>query len=360
MKILTRDGYKNFHSVMKKYSKSVIVYFKGGETKGCSEDHKFKSINGEWVEARDLKSGDELINISGGNFIVDRIEDNGIKVVYTPVGVENGEYISSGLVNKNCSFLGSTSTLIDSNSLSALSSKEPIEYKYGYDLKIFEEPEEGALYVMGVDTAVGTGGDYSAIQVLRIRKKNLYEQVAVYKRNTIPVDDYAQIVHDISMWYNEALFIIENNDIGLLAVNKLFYDIGNETMLNTDSNTASLGTKATRKSKLEACKLLKSAVEKKRLIINDYDTINQLSRYEEVSPNVFRGAKGQNDDLVSALYWSVYCINQPEIDLDSLTVREKNPDENDEDNLPLVFMTGFGDSNNYIKDSVENFWDDFN
>src|SRR5690554_4320125 len=130
MKILTRDGYKNFHSVMKKYSKSVIVYFKGGETKGCSEDHKFKSVKGEWVEARDLKSGDELINIYGENFIVDRVEEKGIQVVYTPVGVENGEYISSGLVNKNCSFLGSTSTLIDSDRKSTRLNSSHVRISY--------------------------------------------------------------------------------------------------------------------------------------------------------------------------------------------------------------------------------------
>ena len=53
-------------------------------------------------------------------------------------------------------------------------------------------------------------------------------------------------------------------------------------------------------------------------IIHDEETISQLGRFEEVTPNNFRGAKGTHDDLVSSLYWAVYCLNQPQIDLEGV------------------------------------------
>ncbi len=44
----------------------------------------------------------------------------------------------------------------------------------------WERPVNAALYIMGVDSATGTGRDYAVIQVLRIYSADKIEQVATY------------------------------------------------------------------------------------------------------------------------------------------------------------------------------------
>ena len=65
-----------------------------------------------------------------------------------------------------CEFLGSTNTLINSNTISALSTIDP-EFQNA-NLDIYESPKENHYYAMAVDTARGIGGDYSAFVVVDI------------------------------------------------------------------------------------------------------------------------------------------------------------------------------------------------
>lgn len=243
----------------------------------------------------------------------------GIQTVYTPVNVEDGHrYISNGLVHFNCSFIGSTATLIDGEVLKTILAIEPLRVEDNYNLNIYEDPVPGALYVMGVDSSTGVGNDYSTIQVLKVVNKDRYEEVACYKNNKIKPYEFALTISKLSSRYNEAYMIIENNDCGRQVAEELWYNIGCGNILNTDKR--GIGTRATTQSKLDACMMLKKAIEQNKLIIRDEETINQLGRFEEVTPNNFRGAKGSHDDLISSLYWAVYCLNQPQIDLEGAKV----------------------------------------
>lgn len=353
MKILTENGFMKFKGIQKKKSSCLKLFFDNGETLICSCDHQIKLMNGDFLFANELRNGDAIKYGQADFVVIEKIENAGQRDVYSPIEVSGGhEYVAKCMTHHNCSFIGSSSTLIDGEILDKMTSVDPASYKYGYDMKIFEEPMPNALYVMGVDSAMGNGGDYSAIQVIKILKRGQYKQVAVYKRNTIDTDGFAEVVNAISNYYNDAQYIIENNDLGRLVADKLFYDIGNGNMISTDKHN--LGTRANRDTKLEACKILKGMAEHKELEICDEDTIDQLSRFEEISPNVFRAAKGQHDDLVSALYWACYCLTQPEIDLDNVKVSEKAH----EDALPPPMYADFGGSNPFgVGINASNFWD---
>ena len=103
----------------------------------------------------------------------------GIQTVYTPVNVEGGhKYLSGDLIHYNCSFIGSTATLIDGEVLKKILAVEPLRIEDNYNINIYEDPIPGALYVMGVDSSTGVGNDYSTIQVLKIVYKDRYEQFA--------------------------------------------------------------------------------------------------------------------------------------------------------------------------------------
>lgn len=318
MQILTPTGFQKYQRIIKKTGECIKLVFEDSDVT-CSLDHRFDK-DGVEVAASTLKIGDVLC----GKKIKD-IVNVGVKDVYSPLMVEGGhKYISNGLVHYNCSFEGSSPTLVEGDILKTFIATSPNMTKYGYDMNIWEEPKPGVVYVMGVDSSTGVGQDFCAFQVLKIVTKELYEQVAVYKNNKIKPEEYAAIVAATSEWYNNCLMVVENNDVGKFVTEELWYNIGCGNVLNTDGK--GIGTRATQASKLEACMMLRDVANAKKLILHDAETINQLSRFEQVTPNHFRGAKGSHDDLVSSLYWAIYCLKQPQFDMDAVQVAKPQDD----------------------------------
>jgi len=208
----------------------------------------------------------------------------------------------------NCKFIGSSSQLIEADKLEELTPKEPIDIShYSGALQIYEQPIEGEKYIIGVDPGKGSGNDYSVIQVLRINNVAEIRQVAVFRSNYIKIDKLVDITIGISDFYNECEVMAESNDVGELFCSELWNKKNFERLLNCDKK--GLGVRATRKSKLEGNMLLKKYIENGWLEICDKRTIYELSRYIEVSPNVFH-AEGQNenDDCVSSLIWALYYV----------------------------------------------------
>jgi len=208
----------------------------------------------------------------------------------------------------DCRFLGSSSQLIEADKLEELTPKEPIDIShYSGALQIYEQPIEGEKYIIGVDPGKGSGNDYSVIQVLRINNVAEIKQVAVFRSNYIKIDKLVDITIGISDFYNECEVMAESNDVGELFCSELWNKKNFERLLNCDKK--GLGVRATRKSKLEGNMLLKKYIENGWLEICDKRTIYELSRYIEVSPNVFH-AEGQNenDDCVSSLIWALYYV----------------------------------------------------
>jgi hypothetical protein len=181
---------------------------------------------------------------------------------------------------------------------------------------IYEAPQPNAFYIVGVDSAKGNGADFSTVQVIKITSEYDIEQVAQYRNNMIGPDEFAQLAIGISKYYNNAYMMVESNDIGELVTNKIWYDYECDRLLNCDSK--GLGIRSTRKTKLAGNLLLKQYVENNWLKLKDRRTLYELTRYEEVSPNVFHAA-GQNehDDCVTSLIWALYFITTEYYDKES-------------------------------------------
>jgi hypothetical protein len=358
MKILTPTGYQPYYKIQKKTADCIKIVFTDGTSITCSKDHRFAcydykslNINEYEIVAEKLRKGVTLeYGRRLGPKTVDNIIPMGVQTVYTPVMVQNGnKYIANGVVNYNCSFEGSYPTLVDGEILKTYLPSDPVTIKYNYAMNIYEEPQPGFVYVMGVDSSTGVGQDYCAFQVLKIVNHDLYEQVCVFKHNKIKPVDYAQIIAKTSEAYNNAMMIVENNDCGRYVTDELWYNIGCPNVMNTDGK--GIGTRATPASKLDACMALKKVADAHKLILHDAETIYQLSRFEQISPNHFRGAKGCHDDLVSGLYWAVYCLSLPQFDLDAIQVSSPTTVVDDYAPPPCLF-----DESNDNTD----FWKSFN
>jgi len=92
---------------------------------------------------------------------------------------------------------------------------EPIE-KTGIDrnLWLWEYPFAGKDYIVVADVARGDGSDYSATQVFDV---NNLQQVAEYK-GQLSTTDYGNFLIELSTKYNDALLVVENNNVGWATI----------------------------------------------------------------------------------------------------------------------------------------------
>lgn len=208
----------------------------------------------------------------------------------------------------DCEFLGSLATVVDAECLDKLytETEEPILEQMNHKLKIYETPQPGQVYVIGVDSAKGTGENYSTMQVLKITniKPIKMEQVASFNDNYIDVYTFAEVVNRTSIYYNTAFIMAENNAEGSTVVTRLWWEYENPGLVNSGSKTKDLGVRADRRSKPRAVLLMKKLLEDYDLKLRDIETIDQLSTFIE-KDGKFMG-KETPDDLVTGLYWACY------------------------------------------------------
>lgn len=263
-------------------------------------------------------------------------------------------------VEYGCEFLGSSNTLIDPSKLQTLVFSYPISTKsyFGSEMKVYKEPEQGHKYLVTVDVAEGAGLDYSICQVVDVTVVP-YRQVATYKNNNIHTLVFPDVIRSIAMYYNEALVLVEINSIGKQVVESLHYDLEYEGILTVDKSIAAgqkltggfggktqMGVRTTTQVKRIGCSNLKTLIETDKLILCDFDTINELFRFVSMR-NTFMAEEG-NDDLVMGLVLFSWLINQPyfkdmsESDVHRVLVEAAMED----DLLPFIYEENVSTYNN--------------
>jgi len=271
----------------------------------------------------------------------------------------NNKGIQHFLQEYACKFLGSSNTLIDPEILERITPIDPIELKLGHNLHIFERPIEGEMYMLGVDSAKGTGKDYSVIQVLKISHEHEIKQVATYRFNYVETQDFAEICISVSEFYNGAYMMIENNDVGGEVAKLIWYQYEYDKILNCDKK--GIGIRSTRASKLSANVLLKRYVDNGWLEITERNTLYELSRYEEVRPDVFKAPRGSNDDCVTSLLWGLYFLSTIFFDGKKGNVKVIDPKfkisiEDKNDDSPIFFDNDGNSVNDAGFDDVPEGW----
>jgi hypothetical protein len=261
-----------------------------------------------------------------------------------------------------CQFLGSSGTLISGAKLKELSFSKPVVEKDG--LYQYERPKEGHTYVMTVDVSRGKGLDYSTFTVFDVSKMP-YRQVCVFKDNYIGPVDYASIIFRVGKMYNEAFVLIEINDIGEQVSDTLLMDYGYESLLYTESagrsgkrissgfgKATDPGIRTTKTVKSVGCSMLKMLIEQNQLLINDYNTIQEISRFSKKGGS-YEAEPGWHDDLVMNLVIFAWLTDQSffkEItDINTLSMlRDKTEKEIEDDLLPFGFID-HGDRDDGLK-----------
>jgi len=219
-----------------------------------------------------------------------------------------------------CEFLGSTNTLIHPSKIKSMAFLNPIQSNAGLDM--YEKPKEGHLYTVVCDVARGTQNDYSAFLVFDVTTVP-YKIVAKYRNNEIKPLLFPNIIHDVATAYNTAYTLVEVNDIGEQVASALQFDLEYENLIMASmrgragqvigggfsGGKAQLGVRTTKAVKSLGCSNLKQIIETDKLIIQDYDLINEFSTFSQKGQS-YEAEDGHTDDLAMCCVIFAWLIQQ--------------------------------------------------
>lgn len=261
-----------------------------------------------------------------------------------------------------CQFLGSTNTLIHATKIRSMAYKRPIKSNVGLD--VYENPVPGNTYFLVADVARGTGNDFSAFLVFDVSRVP-YKIVAKYRNNEIKPMLFPNIIRDIGKAYNTAYVLIEVNDIGEQVAHALQFDLEYDNMLMAamrgragqvlgggfSGGKAQLGVRTSKAVKQTGCSNIKQIIESDKLIIQDYDLINEWSTFVQRGIS-YEAEEGHTDDLAMCCVLFGWAVNQTyfkELTDDDIRARLflEQQDQMEQDMSPFGFIVdGVNDYDN--------------
>ena len=261
-----------------------------------------------------------------------------------------------------CEFIGSSSTLIHPMKLREMAWTTPNKDSWGLDY--YEEPIPRNSYICVFDVSEGVGGDYSALSIFDVTQFP-YRQVAKYRSKTITPLLFPDMIYRFARWYNNAYVLGETNNIGQQVVQSLFMDLEYENVIATFtknknikvgggfSTRSAFGIRTTKSVKKIGCSNLKTIIESNKLLITDFDTIEELTTFVEVK-DTYKAEEGAHDDMAMTLVLFGWLITQSYFkDLTNNDIRsnlaQETMKEVHDDLLPVGFIDDGG-----VTQSMEN------
>jgi len=277
-------------------------------------------------------------------------------------------------VEFECEFLGSVDTLISPSKLRSLVYDHPQTRNAGLD--VYEDVIENHDYLITVDVARGVGNDYSAFTVVDITQFP-HKMVAKYRNNEIKPMLFPSIIHDVARNYNNSYILCEVNDVGDQVASILQYDLEYNNLLmcsmrgragqivgqGFSGKKTQLGVKMSKTVKKIGCLNLKTMIEESKLLLNDYDTIAELTTFIQ-KHNSFEAEEGCNDDLAMCLVIYAWLVAQDYFkELTDQDVRkrlyEEQKNQIEQDMAPFGFLNdGLTGEQSFVDQSGDRWFTD--
>lgn len=320
IEILGPYGFSRFSGLRITNSDSAVkLIFNDGTDLIATENH-ISYIGNKETFIKNVSIGD-IINEK----VVVNIKKEPRQKVYDPINVELGNvYTANDIVHHNCSFVGSSFTLISPQSQMRLSPSKPIvvidhldvyelPFKGIFDVDKEEWIQKPAVYCMIVDTSEGVGSDFSAFTIIRIDVLP-YRIVAKYRNNKISPLLLPNIIYKWATTYNESWVLVEINKTEQVP-HILNYELEYENLIwvskkgvrgqvvtggFASANKNKPGVVMDKKVKRIGCDMLKTMVDEDKLYIPDEDIISELSTFVRKGLS-YQADEGCNDDLVMTL-----------------------------------------------------------
>jgi len=239
-------------------------------------------------------------------------------------------------------FYGTGDTLINSETLMGLRALNPSRILENGNLFIYKEPIKDHEYIMTVDVSKGRGQDYSTFNLIDISVRP-FEQVAVYRNNTISPILYPNIIYKYAKVYNNSYIVIESNDQGGVVCNGLYHELEYENMHVTSTvKSSGLGIEMNRKVKRLGCSAIKDILENNKITVHDENTILEISTFEAKGQS-YEASDGNHDDLMMNLVMFGYFVStqffadMTDINLKQMMFEQKMK-EIEDDLVPFGFV----------------------
>lgn len=269
-----------------------------------------------------------------------------------------------------CDFLGSSNTLISTTKIKELVWKRPLRRHQG-GLTIYEDPKPRNQYVVTVDVSRGIGKDYSAFTVINVTDFP-YKLAAKYQNNEISPMLFPNVIYETASHFNQAMVLVEVNDIGEQVGAILYNDLEYEDLIMTEhggrngqrvssgfGKNVYYGLRMTGNVKKIGMANLKTMVESDKLIIEDVDIISEMSTFVQ-KRNSYEAEDGYNDDLMMCLVIFGWLSNQEYFkQLTDMDIRRKLEKEREEEILEATLPPGFvvrGDEDEVFTDDDGTSW----
>ena len=147
---------------------------------------------------------------------------------------------------------------------------------------------------------------------------------------------YPNIIFTTAQKYNDAFILVEVNDIGQQVADILYHDMEYENMMMVTlhgrngqqigsgfSKNVSMGIRTTKQVKRIGCATLKDLIERDNLLIDDFDTISELTTFIAKSTS-WEADDGSHDDLVMTCVLFSWLVQQRYFkELTDQDIREK-------------------------------------
>jgi len=127
-------------------------------------------------------------------------------------------------------FVSQSQSKFDLNIVKNIQPKPPTQTLNG--VKIYQNPQEGQIYSLGVDGSSGQGQDYTALTIRKYYKNNegVHELVAQMKAK-LAERETARVVVNLANWYNKlgrTLIVPEVNGLGIAIVDYILDNYNND------------------------------------------------------------------------------------------------------------------------------------
>lgn len=197
------------------------------------------------------------------------------------------------------------------------------------------EYNQGHTYVMGVDSAEGTGRDASIIYIMDITRTDNIQLVAKFESSKTIPSEFAYCIYRLYLKYHNPKIMLECNAVGMAVIEALRNISNNKDILsnprrslerfnmldivNYNRPAGHTGIMANNSSKSISLIHLQSLIQSEhyKLILPDDALFRELPFCEKRSGNgntTYRASKDHHDDHIMALNWALFITSRELVD----------------------------------------------
>ena len=313
LEILTDNGWQQFDGIVNKGKRATVTVKLERNLVRVTPDHEIYTDGYKKVPAAKLKVDDLVITVTGLQKVVS-VTENRVEDVYDIINAGlNRRFYADDILCSNCVFLIADETLINPSTLIELSGIEPVS-RMG-QVRWYDQPKKGNIYVVALDPSLGTGSDPAAIQIF---EANTTKQIGEWKHNKTDIPSQIRLIAQINKYIaeitnepNNIYYSVENNSIGEAALVSLneYGESNIPGIFLSEPGKKRKGFNTTNKSKLAACAKFKTLVESKKMQVNSRSLISEMKAFI-ASGGSYKAKIGDTDDLIMSSLLAVRMMQQ--------------------------------------------------